>query len=143
MSVTNRSPFSSNWRATCYKNRSAEERKTNKQTKLPKKKQTKPNKMKPKQTKTKHETWLQYPKKVFPTKSKAWFIKPTGKITHLATCRSNHIVSFLPKKQNSHKARCARKKYLPFPKAHGNKKYVQAPHSQNFFFCCIFIYWKK
>lgn len=105
MSVTNRSPFSRNWHITCSKDRSAEYHAQQRKKK-----------------------WHQYLKKVVPTKPKAWFIKPTGRIIHLAICRPTHRMPFLSKKKTLCKVRCNAKVKSAF----ANKRDFQVPYPLNF-----------
>lgn len=80
----------------------------------------------------KKKIWHQSRKKVFSTKPKAWFIKPTGTIIHLAICRPNHRMSFLPKKQNSCKVRCAGKTKSSVPKSLCKQKGLVGSTSHEF-----------
>lgn len=93
--------------------------------------------------KKKPQTWHQSSKKVFPTKPKAWFIKPTGTIIHLAICRPNHRMSFLPKKQNSCKVRCAGKTKSSVPKSLCKQKGFVGSTSHEFFVLLHFYLLEK
>ena len=80
------------------------------------------------------KNWHQSPKKVFPTKPKAWFMKPTGMIIHLAICKPNHRMSFLPKKRNPCKVTCAGKIKSFVPESLCKQKRFVGSTSHEFFF---------
>lgn len=113
MSVTNGSPLPSSWHVTGSKDRSAE--------------------LHAQRRKQQTECWRQAPRKVFPSKPNACFIKPAGTIIHRAICRANHRMSFLPKKRNSCEVRCAGKTKSSVAKRLCKQKGLAGSASHGFF----------